>query len=78
MKKYHVEILSPVEIVAEQIPARSGRDAVERVARAAGFSGLRYMWSQGAAVDYPPGKRPACPVYQDAAGEFIHTIAWTE
>lgn len=78
MKKYHVEIVCPVEIIAENTPGRSGADAIERVLKAAGYTGLRYMWTQGCPVDYPPGKRPACPVYQDNTGEFIHTIAWTE
>jgi hypothetical protein len=78
MKKYHVEILSPVEIIAENVPARSGRDAAERIAHSAGFTGLRYCWTQRSPVDYPPGKRPACPVFQADNGDFIHAIAWTE
>lgn len=78
MKKFHVEILTPVEIIADNIPGRSGRDAIERVCKSAGFTGLRYMWTQGTGTTYPPGKRPACPVFRDQNGEFIHTIAWTE
>lgn len=78
MKKYHVEILTPVEIVAENVAARSGRDAVERVLRSAGYTGLRYCWSENPPVDYPPRKQPAGPVYTDNTGTFYHTIAWTE
>ena len=77
MKTYHVEILSPVEIICESIAARSGEAAIEKAIRAAGFTGYHRCWYQGAPVDYPKGKRPVCPVYQDASGEFIHTIAWT-
>jgi hypothetical protein len=77
MNFYHVEILTPVELIAENVRARSGRDAIERTLKAAGFSGFRYCWSQGAPVDYPPGKRPAVPVYTNGS-DFIHTIAWTE
>ena len=78
MKKYHVEILTPVEIIAENVPGRSGRDAIERTLKSAGFTGCRFCWHQGSPVDVPPGKRPAIPVYQDDAGTFIHAIAWTE
>ena len=78
MKFYHVEILTPVEIIAEGVKARSGRNAVERVILSAGYTGFRYCWSQGCPVDYPPGKRPAVPVYTNDSGDFIHAIAWTE
>lgn len=78
MKLYHVEILSPVELIAEGVKARSGRDAVERVIHSAGYTGFRYCWSQCSPVDYPPGKRPAVPVYTNGTGVFIHAIAWTE
>ena len=78
MKKYHVEILTPVEIIAENVPGKTGRDAIERTLHAAGYTGLRYQWSQWPGVSYPEGKRPALPVYQDGNGDFIHTIAWTE
>ena len=79
MKTYHVEILEPVEIVAEGVRAKSGRDAVERVLKSAGFKDLRYRWKQNPAVEYPAGKRPAALVYREGDnGVFIHTIAWTE
>jgi hypothetical protein len=77
MKKYHVEILSPVEIIAEGIPARSGSAAIERVLKNAGYANIRFCWHQGAPVTAPPGKRPTCPVYSDGS-QFLHTIAWTE
>ena len=79
MRTYHVEITTPegVEIIRENIPARSGRDAVERVIKSAGFPGFRYCWTQGYPVDHPPGKRPACPVYTNGR-DFIHSISWTE
>lgn len=76
MKKYHVEILSPVEIIAEHTPGKTAKDAIERVLKSAGFTGFRYCWTQGAPVDYPAGKRPAFPVYTNGT-EFIHTVAWT-
>ena len=78
MKTYHVEILSPAEIILDGCPGKSARDAIDRVLKSAGFTGTRFCWHQGAPVSYPPGKRPACPVFQDQAGEFIHTIPWTE
>lgn len=77
MNFYHVEILTPIELIAENVRARSGRDAIERTLKAAGFTGFRYCWSQGVPVDCPPGKRPAVPVYTNGS-DFIHTIAWTE
>jgi hypothetical protein len=77
MNFYHVEILTPIELIAENVRARSGRDAIERTLKAAGFTGFRYCWSQGAPVNYPPEKRPAVPVYTNGS-DFIHTIAWTE
>lgn len=78
MKFYHVEILTPVEIIAENVKARSGRDAIEKIILSAGFVGFHYCWSQNPPVDYPAGKRPSVPVYTNGSGDFIHTIAWTE
>lgn len=80
MKTYHVEITTPagVEIIADAIPARSGQAAIEKVIRAAGYTGFRVCWHQGYGVDYPAGKRPACPVFTDGKNNFIHSIAWTE
>ena len=80
MKTYHIEFRTPdgCEIIRDGIPARSGQAAIEKAIRAAGFSGFRFCWWQGYGVDVPPGKRPACPVFTDGNGGFIHSIAWTE
>lgn len=78
MKHFHVEYRNPDghETILNSVPAKTAQAAIENAIRAAGYTGFRYVWTQGYGVDYPAGKRPAMPVYSNGK-DFIHAIAWT-